>query len=349
MIEFGVDGADLARLRFGYSPLAEVVAGVRLVHAGSRAQAEVYRDWVATAHGRLGPVRMDLLGALLAGPAVPGFLSPPPRRLGEPLAEELATVTGTDPAVARRDLEHAHAGRQIPPLLQPLHADPDRHLDTIADELNNFWHAAIAPHWPRIHAIATADISHRLEQFSHGGVAHLLTHLHPDLRFAPTRLTLHGSSDATTTLGGHGLILAPCVLGWPTIRPARRTNHHHSDTGGDPDPQALFYPPRGIAALQTPHQPHPTQPASWILGHTRTALLTSLEAPRTTSELAHQLHLSPGAISQQLKLLHHTALVDRHRRGREVYYQRTTTGSTLLNATPTGDHTTPTARPGTPG
>jgi DNA-binding transcriptional ArsR family regulator len=44
--------------------------------------------------------------------------------------------------------------------------------------------------------------------------------------------------------------------------------------------------------------------------------------------------MSPAAISQQLKLLHDSALVDRHRRGRMVFYQRTTAGSALLNATP---------------
>jgi hypothetical protein len=239
MIEFGMGCADLARLRFGYSPLAEVVVGVRLLHTRSPGQTDMYHDWRRAVRGRLGEVRMDLLGALLAaGRFVPSFLSPPPRRLGEALADELAAVAATDEAVLRSELELAHAGRAIPPVLQPLYADPVRHLPAVAGEMNKFWHAAIEPVWARVRAIAMADVDYRLEQFSTGGVAHLLANLHPDLRFEQTRLTIRNSSGTTTALGGHGLVLTPCVLGWPTVLVARRNSG--SDGGSDGGPQALF-------------------------------------------------------------------------------------------------------------
>jgi hypothetical protein len=61
-------------------------------------------------------------------------------------------------------------------------------------------------------------------------------------------------------------------------------------------------------------------------------VLASLDLPRTTTQLAAQLGLSPPAVSQHLKVLKDTALVTGRRRGRMVLYQRTPTATTLLDA-----------------
>jgi DNA-binding transcriptional ArsR family regulator len=66
------------------------------------------------------------------------------------------------------------------------------------------------------------------------------------------------------------------------------------------------------------------------MGNTRAALLASLDLPRTTTQLARQLDLSPAAVSQHLKILKDTALVTAHRRGRMVLYQRTPAATALL-------------------
>jgi DNA-binding transcriptional ArsR family regulator len=296
MTEFLFGCADLARMRFGYSPMAELVASVRLLHAPG--QIYVYHDWLTAARRRLGDVRMDLLSSLIANQRfVPSFLSPPPNRFVETLADEVAVMTATDDAVVRRELELAYVGLGIPPVLQPLYEDPGRHLPQIADEMDKFWQTAIEPIWPQVRAIALADVRYRLEQFSEGGVRNVLVRLHPDLLFDDTRLIVQKSSDTHADLGGEGVVLAPCVFAWPALRAARRYV----------GPQALFYP--------------------------RVALLTSLELPRTTSELAALFNVSPAAISQQLKILYDSSLVDRRRRGRMVFYQRTSAASALLNAT----------------
>ena len=67
-------------------------------------------------------------------------------------------------------------------------------------------------------------------------------------------------------------------------------------------------------------------------GRTRATLLATLALPRTTTQLAAQLGLSPAAVSQHLKILKDTALVAAHRRGRMVHYQRTPAASALLDA-----------------
>jgi DNA-binding transcriptional ArsR family regulator len=57
-----------------------------------------------------------------------------------------------------------------------------------------------------------------------------------------------------------------------------------------------------------------------------------LDLPRTTTQLAEQLDLSPAAVSQHLKILKDTMLVTADRRGRMVLYQRTTAAAALLAA-----------------
>ena len=65
--------------------------------------------------------------------------------------------------------------------------------------------------------------------------------------------------------------------------------------------------------------------------------MVTLGLPRTTTQLAAQLGLSPPAVSQHLKVLKDAALVTGRRRGRMVLYQRTPAASTLLNAIRTSE------------
>jgi DNA-binding transcriptional ArsR family regulator len=57
-----------------------------------------------------------------------------------------------------------------------------------------------------------------------------------------------------------------------------------------------------------------------------------VDLPRTTSQLAEQLDLSPASVSQHLKVLKETALGTARRRGRMVLYQPTAAATALLSA-----------------
>jgi DNA-binding transcriptional ArsR family regulator len=59
-----------------------------------------------------------------------------------------------------------------------------------------------------------------------------------------------------------------------------------------------------------------------------------LRCPASTAALARSLDVSPSAVSQHLAVLRRCGLVDRIRSGREVLYQTSDLGLTLLN-TPT--------------
>jgi DNA-binding transcriptional ArsR family regulator len=70
-----------------------------------------------------------------------------------------------------------------------------------------------------------------------------------------------------------------------------------------------------------------------LVGRGRAAVLRGLDAPRTPTELAARLGVTPSAVSQHLRVLAGARTVDRIRRGRRVTYRRTPFGDDLLGAT----------------
>jgi DNA-binding transcriptional ArsR family regulator len=90
----------------------------------------------------------------------------------------------------------------------------------------------------------------------------------------------------------------------------------------------LIYPARGVAMLWEPGEPAPDGVAA-LVGRTRAELLAALDAPRSTTELAACLGVSPGGASQHLSVLRAAGLVTGRREGRSVLYVRTPLADSL--------------------
>jgi DNA-binding transcriptional ArsR family regulator len=67
------------------------------------------------------------------------------------------------------------------------------------------------------------------------------------------------------------------------------------------------------------------------MGASRARILAALDAPQSTTELAAQLELTPGGISQHLSVLSKAGLVASTREGRVVLYARTEVGDQLAS------------------
>ena len=115
----------------------------------------------------------------------------------------------------------------------------------------------------------------------------------------------------------------PSVLLWPQVSA-------HVD---EPWPATLIYPARGIAALwETPVTA--TQGAlGALVGRARAGLLTALDQPASTTQLARSLPLAAGAVGDHLAILHNAGLLTKARSGRSVLYRRTPLGDALIAAT----------------
>ena len=323
MIEMALAHVDLARVRLAHSPIRELVASLLVLQDPGR-QA-MHGGWVSTLRRQLGGLQLELLTALVpAGRYVPSFLLPPPTTPWPALVEELDAVTASPPAVVRSELDAVHDRRPLPAVLGPLYEDPVAQLPGLVEALGRYWQTAVEPVWPRLRAACAADITYRMERFADGGLARVLADLHPDVALDGDRLQVDKPHHCAhrLDLAGTGVVLLPSAFIWPAVL---------VECCGVDQP-TLTYPTRGVAELWQPASAEQIDPLSALVGRTRAALLAALGLPRTTTQLAVQLGLSPPAVSQHLKVLKDTGLLSARRRGRMVLYQRTPAATTLLEA-----------------
>src|SRR4051812_16192228 len=309
-------------MRFAISPALELSSSLRLFRDPSI--AALHLPWVEQVRGELAD--LDLLPLLAILPPhgyMPDFITPPP---GSPLArieDELELVRATPAKQVRKELdifEDQHGGR-FPLAAEPLRRKPAREVPRLVDTMAAYWQRALAPHWPHILGLLSADLRYRAARLTEGGAEALFDDLHPAITRVGDWLDIQHAWEGTLELTGQGLLLLPSVFMWrgPSV------------ISIEPWQPTLIYPARGIALLWDSETEATPQLAA-LLGATRARILAALDAPRSTTELAALIGQSPGGISQHLSVLAEARLVARHREGRVVLYARTPRADALMAA-----------------
>ncbi|MBY8881541.1 ArsR/SmtB family transcription factor [Actinacidiphila acidipaludis] len=325
---------DLLRCRFAISPLREAQGAVRTL---SRPDRHGYHlPWLRQARTiaaglDLGPLRL-LVPETGYGP---DFLHPVPEVPLAALEDELAAVRATDPDEARRqiaaalartpDAERSRRGRA-------MLADPAGTVRQLAGLYEHVWSALLAPHWPRLRAVLEADVAYHARRLADGGMQRLFTGLHPQLSWADGALTTSGPAPPQEPAGlsgsaggagweeggggGRGLVLVPSVFFWP-------------EAGSPFDPPwqpTVVYPARGIGGLWAESGPTASAALVRLLGPNRAAILSALDAPTTTTALAHRHAMAMSSVSAHLAVLRDAGLLASRRYGHQVLYERTPLG-----------------------
>lgn len=322
MIRMRLSPGDLERMRFAYSPLAEVAESLYVLHSGQ--VPVLHQAWFEQTSKQLHQVDMAVLGAIVPAPRphVASFLLAGARTPSTAIDAQLKLVADCPAERLRADLEIVWRGT--------LPAQTSRILEhgggpRIAEALAQYWRVAIAPHWSKIRALLDADVAYRASRLAKGGIEALLSDLHPELELAEHAITVQSTAHgAEHQLGGTGLLLVPCVFAWP---------HVMTDLG-DGNAPSITYGPRGIGDLW-PHAdlPQPDEDAlSALLGRSRAAILVEVGLPRSTSDLARDLGQSMPAVSAHLAVLRRAGLVVSWRAGRRVLYQRTPLATSVVAA-----------------
>ncbi|MFH8612900.1 DUF5937 family protein [Streptomyces sp. NPDC018029] len=326
MAELAFSTSDLAQVRFAVSPMWEVAPSFRLLT--STAAHPIHRPWVDQVRPRMVAAGLDRgwLRELvpLTGGYVPDFLNPAPAGPAPTPAAERDAIRASPADRVRKDLDHLarHQG-SLGPRLRALRNDPQGLLAKLAEELETYWELVLAPYWARIRAVLDADILHRARLAAEHGTGHLLNDLHTSLSWDDDALRISNRKQPLTrTTAGTGLLLIPSVFTGPGLR--TRTT--------PPDPPQLAYPARGVGSLWAKRPVARTDTLSAVLGRSRTLLLSELEIPASTTQLAHRTGLSPAGVSQYLTALRNAGLVSAHRAGRSVLYARTAAAESLLQA-----------------
>ncbi|RFU42512.1 transcriptional regulator [Actinomadura logoneensis] len=318
--------SDLAQVRFAVSAMWEIAPSFRLLRSGT--PHPVHRPWVDQVRPRWVAAGLDRgwLCELIPPTAgyVPYFLNPAPAGPAPTPAAEREAILAASADRVRQDLDHLarHQGT-LGRRLRALHNDPQGLLGKVTEEIETYWELALAPYWARIRAVLDADILHRARLAAERGAGHLLNDLHTSLSWDDNALRMaRRKQPLVRTTAGAGLVLIPSAFTGPGLR--TRTT--------PPDPPQLAYQARGVGSLWQARPVTRTDPLSAVLGRSRTLLLTELEIPASTTQLARRTGLSPAGVSQNLTALRNAGLVSAHRVGRSVLYARTTAAETLLQA-----------------
>lgn len=318
MIEWKLTPEDVARIRFAFSPLFELVASLIVLRAP--ASHSLHVPWVREVLPRAARLDLSELFALVPvrGPTA-DFLTPPPVTPMPAFGDELASLRNTQPERVVADV----AG--LPGLPEPLGArirrDPAAALTRLGDTLQAYWDAALADHWPRVQSLLDADVRWRAQRITSGGAAALFEDLHETISWGSDRVSAADPWHHTGSLSGEGLLLVPSVMTWPGVRKMI-----------EPYQPQLAYPARGIGTLWETGAPPAPDSLAALIGATRAAILTALAEPTSTTALARRLSVTPGAVSQHLSVLRSAGLIVGLRTGHSVLYGRTRSGDQLTRA-----------------
>ena len=306
MLTYALSSRDLEEVRFAISPVAETVLSLRALRDPGRFPLQL--GWVRAVQPRLDELDWSVLRWLVNDTmGSPDFLTPRPTSPLTQLEDELELIASVDRTTYARQL--VAVNEQLPDELAG-----DDGATRIVEALREYWQTVMAPYWGRMRTILSADISYRGHVLTQHGTAAMLNGLGPAISYGDGLLRVDRVSDPSRTeqVDGRGLVLQPSLFGPHAVIPF--------DPGADP---LLGYPPRGQANLWSVVEPPSGQDLAQLIGTPRAHILQLLTHPRTTTDLAGELRVTPSAVSQHLQLLRRTGLVEPQRTGKQVLYKPT--------------------------
>jgi DNA-binding transcriptional ArsR family regulator len=326
MIRLRLAAGDFTQIRFGFSPVTELVDSLYMLH-GDRIDP-LYRSWANRARARMRGLDDDVLQAVVPHRGlIPDF---PPGDAGTAttIEQQLKLLADWPVDMLRAELQAVWAGCDLPPAAQQLIAAGPAGVRRLADVFWSYWEAALEPHWPRIRAIVEAEVAYRARQLTRGGLAALIADLHPQVELDQDSIRINRpTACGDYDLGGNGLLLMPCVFA-----PANAV------FGPPPPGPSLIYRPRGVAALWETATANPPadDPLGALIGRSRAAILRRTDLPRSTSELAGDLGQAVATVSVHLSMLRRCGMITSWRSGRSVLHQRTTLAASVLGGASPG-------------
>ena len=308
---------DLLRTRFAPTPapLMELALAV----AALQRQDPVFAGWRSTNLAALPRAARPLLQLVPPTGAGPRFLDP----VSDGLDDGLAAVLSAPTPFVRRELRRVcGAGLPVTPWVQALYARDRQAWWTLGEAVRTAYEALIRDSWTRICRGHRADVAWRGRAAGELGLREALGMIHPRARWRGTTLEVDVEHELAVTAGGRGVTLLPTVFG--AERPLIDTH---------PDGSLLIVYP-ALTPLPLVDDSPAADPLADLLGRTRAAVLELAAAPRTTTELARELGVSPATVSQHTRTLRAAGLLSSERAGKAVLHTITPLGDRVLAATP---------------
>ncbi|MCF0095053.1 ArsR family transcriptional regulator [Micromonospora sp. MH99] len=327
MIRIELDEPTLARTRIAISPLWEVLTSLYVLHRNPGEAPWPYTGWARHARRVLAEVPATApVRVLTIGSRAPDFLTPVPSSAAPTLAEQLAELRATPAEVIAEQIPRYHRLDDLPGWLSPFVTDRQAALDRLADGIEAYWDAAIAPWWPAMRAALDEEVLHRARALAADGPDALLADLHERVRWDKPVLTLVKPLEQRFEAVNQRLLLVPLIFS----RGALTCSTDH------PEIVAVSYQARGAVLLAeggpvpAPGAAPTTDRLAVLVGRGRAQVLRALTRPATTAGLAATLGLAPSTVSEQLSALLAAGVVHRRRVGRRVLYGLEPAGVALV-------------------
>jgi len=323
VITIDVTPTDLANIRFGYSPLMELISSYRVLYKPEK-QGQ-YLRWVDEAKQAIHNIDLPYLHAMATIPYyIPDFLTATSTTTITNIEDEFARLRQTPPEVVRKNITYAieHSGESE--MLNFFMAYPQDALECLIEEIRIYWQRTLAHHWPHMQSVLDGDVLFRARSLALDGTKAVLEGLHPELQLINDQLVYSGSEKPEWHkrdyyLHGTGVQLVPaifvCNLTWQI----------------EPEWQPMLsYQSRGTGLWWMKNSETPSHSLEIALGAGRARVLQMLASPASTGEIARNLEITAGAASQHLSRLQQAGLTEPHRSGKRVYYRLTQRGEKLL-------------------
>jgi hypothetical protein len=323
MVDMRFDIESISGVRFGVSPMFEMMLSVRALR--DPAAAPLHLPWVEDARRLTADLELEpLLLLLRRGAYMPDFLNPPPAGPTAELEDELEVMLATPAAQIRAEVTRCYEDTALPPALERFLSRPRTAMRALAELLSTYWELVLVAHWPRMKSLLEHDILYRSRQLADGGTRELFADLDPSITWQDDGVLRIDKQCANPVvqLDERGLLLLPSAFAWPKV----------ALVTAPPWQPTVAYPARGVGMLWEPERPAPPDALSRLLGSGRASVLSALDRPRSTTDLARALEISPGGVSQHLSVLYSAGLVSRHRDRRVVLYLRSQSGEALMQA-----------------
>jgi DNA-binding transcriptional ArsR family regulator len=262
------------------------------------------------------PFARGLVSLISATKWIPAYVAVPPAGgMRTALEEELLAVEQAPDEFVQDELARSceHSWRDAD--LGFLHG---RHWGArTAALLRRMWDECLAVDWDRRRILLERDVTYRAGLLAVHGWPSALHRMSRRSEWVGTNAIRFGNQAAPDrVVGDEGMLFVPVSASSGSWLCQAPPNRH-----------ALVYPARGYAT--EPHRK--TEGAlEHLVGVNRSAILTELEQPATSTELAAVLKLSLGTIGGHLAVLRNVGLVLGTRVGRRVVYRRTAMADLLL-------------------
>ncbi|MGW8988445.1 DUF5937 family protein [Streptomyces zhihengii] len=321
MLRFHFTAEDLANTRLAPSPHPLWETAFSLHRFQTRNGRWMYADWYRNACASLQesglgrPVGAMLLPLFPRARYYADFLTPAEGVDG--LDTALEAILATPDTQVRQEMALAGRASRLPSWTTRLGEQPLRR--ELVEVLRAYHQTVLAPHEEHVQQALQAERARSARHLLSGGVAGLLSHLTPAVRWRHPVLEVPGyPTESDVHLNGRGLLLIPTYFCW-------KLPVALADPGLPP---VLAYPVHHA----TPSPPGEEQALRSLLGRTRATVLRAAAAGVTTSEAARQAGVSTGTATHHTTALRDAGLISSRRCANTVLHTLTALGAALLRA-----------------